>query len=235
VIPVEQSSQTLKRPTDCTIFLLRHGAVQSTGSGKRYIGHTDLPLSDIGREQAHRWAGYFSDAGLKDIYSSDLSRCLETARIIAARGSLEPRALPEFREISLGAWEGQPFDTIKTLYPEEFELRGDCIADHRPPGGESFRDMQDRVWPNFQKIARQRAGNTLIVTHAGVIRVLICRLLDMSLDRLFSIGQAYGALNIIEVRTKGYRIQALNLPIPEYSRPEFLTPGNQISVTNGTC
>jgi alpha-ribazole phosphatase len=208
---MQKSSLTIKRPSGCKVFLLRHGAVQASGSSKRYIGHTDLPLCDVGREHAHRWADYFSKAGLNDIYSSDLSRCLETARIIAAQGSMEPRALAELREISLGAWEGQSFDTIKTLYPEEFEQRGDHIADHRPPGGESFRDLQNRVWPIFQKVAHQDTGNTLFVTHAGVIRVLICRLLDMPLDKLFTIGQAYGALNIIEVRMNGYRIQALNL------------------------
>jgi probable phosphoglycerate mutase len=53
-----------------------------------------------------------------------------------------------------------------------------------------------------------------MVTHAGVIRVLICRLLGMPLKNLFTIGQAYAALTIIDARPQGFRLQALNLPLP---------------------
>lgn len=202
------------------VFLLRHGAVQKPGGGKHYIGHMDLPLNDVGRELAHWWADHFLNAGLKKIYSSDLTRCLETARIIGDRCSLEPRALTELREICLGEWEGKTFDTIKTLYPQESGYRGDHIADHRPAGGESFRDLQTRVEPIFREITHQHAGSILIVTHAGVIRVLMCGILGMPLENLFSIGQSYGALNIIEVRPNGYRIHGLNLlPNEPASKP----------------
>ena len=54
-----------------------------------------------------------------------------------------------------------------------------------------------------------------MVTHAGVIRVLVCRLLGIPLENLFGIGQAHGALNIVEVRPEGYRIQVLNLQSPQ--------------------
>lgn len=85
---------------------------------------------------------------------------------------------------------------------------------NRPPGGESFRDLQARVWPVFEAIARRICGPTLMVTHAGVIRVLLCRLLGMPLENLFCIGQTHGALNIIALRQEGRRIQAMNLRSP---------------------
>ncbi|MGD9365833.1 MAG: histidine phosphatase family protein [Desulfobacteraceae bacterium] len=200
-------------PDGGTIFLLRHGEIRS-GGGKRYIGWQDHPLSDAGLAQARRWAGYFSGTALKAIYCSDLARCFETARIIGARCSLEPKVLPELREINLGAWDGQPFHTVQTFYPRAFQERGDHIADHRPPGGESFRDLQARVWPVFEEIARRICGPTLLVTHAGVIRVLLCRLLGMPLENLFCIGQTHGALNIIALRPESWRIQAMNLQFP---------------------
>ena len=206
-----QSGYILKEDSDHKIFLLRHGAVQSPERGKHYIGQLDLLLDDLGRNQAHVWANYFSDMGLKNIYSSDLSRCLETAQIIGDRCAIEPRALADLREICLGAWEGHSFDKIRTLYPEEFLYRGDHITDHRPPGGECFRYLQARVWPIFQKIIHQRSGRVLIVTHAGVIRVLICKLLGMPLENLFTIGVRHGAMSIIVVQPNGYRVQTLNL------------------------
>jgi broad specificity phosphatase PhoE len=53
-----------------------------------------------------------------------------------------------------------------------------------------------------------------VVTHAGVIRVLLCRLLGMPLENLFAFGVAHGALAIVDIRPTGNRLQALNLPVP---------------------
>jgi len=198
-----------------TIYLLRHGEVRSPPGGKRYIGWQDLPLNRIGLEQAAAWATYFEALGLDEICCSDLIRCRETADIIGRRCSLEARALPELREVRLGQWEGKSFEEVKTRYPQAFQARGEQIADHRPPGGESFRDLLNRTWPVFEALVRRPGNRTLVVTHAGVIRVLLCRLLGLPLENLFSIGQGYGALNIIDVRPQGYRIQGLNFqPTP---------------------
>jgi broad specificity phosphatase PhoE len=198
-----------------TIYLLRHGAVQLPKDCKRYIGWHDMPLSSIGFRQAVAWADYFSGSGLEEICCSDLTRCRVTAGIIGSRISLEPRAFAELREVFLGAWEGKSFENVRTLHPQEFQKRGECLADHRPPGGESFRDLQNRVWPLFEAVVRRLRKRTLIVTHAGVIRVLLCRLLGMPLESLFCFGQSYGALTIIEVRPKGFRLQGLNLQQPQ--------------------
>lgn len=200
----------------CTIHLLRHGAIQNPGEGRRYIGWQDLPLNDLGRRQARGWADYFSRTALDGIFCSDLVRCLETARIIGARCSMDPIALPELREVSLGAWEGKRFDAVRAADPHEFQRRGENIDDHRPPGGESFDDLQRRVWPVFTNLGSGLHRSILMVTHAGVIRVLLCRLLGMPLKNLFRIGSTYGALSTIDFGPKGYWVRAVNLPSPIY-------------------
>jgi broad specificity phosphatase PhoE len=194
------------------IYLLRHGAIQSLGEGRRYIGWQDQPLSDKGRRQADAWADYFNNIVLDGIYCSDLIRCRETARIVASRCLPEPRALPELREVCLGEWEGRRFDAVRAVDPQEFQRRGEQIADHRPPGGESFGDLQDRVWSVFTKLVSGSHREILMVTHAGVIRVLLCRLLGMPLKNLFRIGSDYGTLSIINFGPQGYRVRAVNLP-----------------------
>lgn len=194
-----------------TIYLLRHGAVQSPSGGKRYIGWQNLALNRIGLEQAAAWAAYFEALGLDAIWCSDLIRCRETAGIIGRRCSLQPRALPELREVCLGEWEGKFFEEMKNRHPQAFQARGEQVADHRPPGGESFRDLQNRTWPVFEALVRRPGNRTLMVTHAGVIRVLLCRILGMPIENLFSIGQSHGALSTIDVRPEGYRIQGVNL------------------------
>ena len=207
-------ARPLKTPSRSMIWLLRHGVIQAAEAGKRYIGRQDLPLSDIGLGQARAWADYFAGLKVDKIVSSPLIRCLETARIIGGGCRIEPQVIAQLVEICLGSWEGRRFETIKTLFPQAFRERGEHMADHRPPGGESFRDVQQRVWPLFETLTRQLPGNTLIVTHAGVIRVLLCSVLGMPLDHLFRMGQDHGALNIIEIRSDGFRLQSLNQQAP---------------------
>jgi alpha-ribazole phosphatase len=208
------ASDTKPKSDHGTIYLLRHGAINSPGEGRRYIGWQDHALSDIGRRQARAWSGYFSGTSLDGIYCSDLKRCLETARIVADECSLEPQTLPEFREISLGEWEGRRFDAVRSADPHEFQRRGEQIAEHRPPGGESFNDLQHRVWPVFTKLTSGAHREILVVTHAGVIRVLLCRLLGMPLKNLFRIGLTYGGLSVINFGRREYRLRAVNIPPP---------------------
>ena len=197
------------------IYLLRHGAVRFSDTEKRYIGQQDLPLSGEGLRQARAWAGYFAEAPPEAIFSSDLERCLETARLIGRRCKLDPQPHRELREVALGTWEGETFAALKACDPDAFKARGDHIADHRPPGGESFRDLQQRVWPFFETTVLRVPEEVLLVTHAGIIRVLLCRLLGLPLENLFAVGLSYGALSIVDVRPSGCRLQALNLPAPE--------------------
>jgi probable phosphoglycerate mutase len=205
-------SQRLSESIHATIYLLRHGAVDLPENEKRYIGWQDVALSDHGLQQACAWGDRFAGTDMEAIYCSTLTRCLETARIIADRCGHRPLALAELREINLGSWEGRRIETIKTLYPQAYRQRGDQIADYRPPEGESFRDLQRRVWPAFKAVTRGLRGQTLIVTHAGVIRVLLCRLLKIPLKHLFRIGQTFGTLTTVTIGPHGYCVQAVNLP-----------------------
>lgn len=194
------------------IYLLRHGQAVEEGP-RRFIGQTDRPLTAAGIAQAEAWRGWFARVPLSAIVSSDLQRARETARIVAAAGPA-PETIPALREIHLGEWEGLPFEAVRERFPEAFRLRGADPGAFRPPGGESFQDLERRVWPVFQSLAAGRSGPLLIVGHAGVHRVLLCRLLGMPLAHLFRLGQDPGALSILEPRGEAFRLQALNLPPP---------------------
>ena len=193
------------------VYLLRHGEIETPGGGRRYIGAQDFALSPAGREQARFWSERFARVDLEAIYCSPLSRCLDTVGTIGKRCGISPVVVPAFKEIDLGEWEGRRMETIRTLYPHDYARRGDEIADFRPPGGESFRDLQRRVLPAFGDLPRRHDAPILIVTHAGVIRVLLCHLLDMPLKRLFRIGLDYGSLTIVQIGGADCRLQSLNL------------------------
>ena len=189
------------------IYLLRHGEIDSCG-GKRFIGQLDLALTEYGRKQAERWKIELSEIKFDFVYSSDLIRCIETARIVT--DGKEIILLKELREIDLGEWEGLFFDEVKMERMEEWEARGLDIVGYRPPGGESFSDLRQRVIPVFNNISKNQADNILIITHAGVIRTIICYILEMPFSRLFSIGLNYAGMNIIDNKQVPVQLMAVN-------------------------
>lgn len=155
------------------IFLLRHGETAAEGQ-RRFIGWTDLPLTDGGRRQARRCGRELASGRIASIWCSDLLRAKETAEIISRRIGVPIRSTTALREIHLGAWEGLEMAEVRRCDPEAWRLRGDRLPDFRPPGGESFRDLADRVLPEFASIAAAGDTDILVVGHAGVNRVILC-------------------------------------------------------------
>jgi alpha-ribazole phosphatase len=191
------------------IYLLRHGEIENSYA-KRFIGQIDIPLSESGREQAGLWRERLSEIEFDAIYSSDLSRCLETAEIIA--GPRKIHILNKFREISLGEWEGLHRHEVKERFPDEWKARGMDMG-YRPPKGESFNDLNNRVIPVFNEIAGSGSQNMLLITHAGVIRVILCHILGMPLNRLFTLVQDYAGINLIDNQKKPLQLVAMNRTI----------------------
>ena len=193
-----------------TIYLLRHGDSRQDGV-RRYIGLTDHPLNQRGRAQAEYWHSELMTVPFERIFCSTLSRSIETAAIIAQGQQAEVQTLANLQEISLGAWEGLPIDEVRRNNPEEYELRGVSLADHRPPGGESFNDVAIRVLPIFEELVLRSTGNLLIVGHAGVNRVILCHILNIPRENLFNLQQDYGCLNIIDSAKTGLQPRHINI------------------------
>lgn len=202
-----------------TIYLLRHGEIPGS-SPRRFVGQTELDLTACGREQMRRTAGRLKGAGVDRLVASPLGRCRESAGIVGAALGLSPEIEPAFSEITLGDWEGLTIDDVRQRFPGSYEERGKDIANFRPPAGESFVDLSDRAWPVFLRILAGEAKSIVIVGHAGVNRVLLCRILGMPLPLLFRLRQDYACVNIIRWRDGDFELELLNgslatLPFPE--------------------
>ena len=194
-----------------TVFhLLRHGEIDLPEPGC-FLGQTDVALNARGRHQARFWREKFADQFFSAVWCSDLARTTETAEAVFSGRSEPIHGCREFREIHLGKWEGVPRSRIRELYPALWKARGEDLAGFRPPEGESFGDVGKRVWPMVKRIAEITSGPVCIVTHAGVIRVLVCRFLGLDLSNLFRIHLDYGSLSIVSLSAKGPRVEALNL------------------------
>ncbi len=181
------------------IFLMRHGRIAGDGK-KRFIGHTDVPLDESGRTQARTWHNACGAIPFGLIYSSALQRCRETASLVCPDRQINVD--PRLNEINMGTWDGKSFEEIKATMPLEFERRGQKMYHFRPPDGESFQDLFNRVYPfftnNINKQPPHKRHRILVLTHAGVIRSVVCHLLRMNpATDLFTIPLDYGQLFVI--------------------------------------
>lgn len=193
-----------------TVFLVRHGKLEIPDGQRRYIGQLDLPLSLEGRDQACTLQRRLSKADIQAVFASDLSRSLETGRIIAKGLDVPLIQHRNLREIALGEWEGMSFADISRRFPREFERRGQDIGYYRIPGGESFSDCSKRVTAAFYDILDSSQGNILFAGHAGSNRLILCHLLGMPLANLFRVAQDYGCLNAIQTSRTGFQVTLVN-------------------------
>jgi probable phosphoglycerate mutase len=191
------------------IYLLRHGRIEQT-EPRRFIGQRDLPLSPAGEAQALDMAGMLAAVRFSRIFSSPLTRALQTAAPIAARQRQPVTAIPGLAEISLGQWEGFSVEEVRLRFPGGYEERGRALASFRPPDGESFHDLALRAFPCFAGLVENHPGPLLIVAHAGINRVLLSRIQGLPLAGLLSIPQDYCCLNIIRWQGGRWQIDAVN-------------------------
>ncbi|MGX9366672.1 histidine phosphatase family protein [Desulfoplanes sp. PS50] len=201
------------------ILLLRHGDCRTDGE-KRYVGQLDLPLNDLGIRQAREWRDVFA-ADLPDrVISSDLTRAMQTAKVALEGLPVRIKPQPGLREISLGDWEGMARQDVRTRFSRAYARRGEDLAGFRPPNGESFQDLQTRVVGRFSALcAGCDPGETLLlVTHAGVIRVLLCHILGMDLQRLFTLAVDYARMVCLEGTPAGWVVRGVNLAPPGIGR-----------------
>ncbi len=190
------------------VYLLRHGEIVP---GNSFVGQRDLPLSEEGLRQAQWWNEIFREVELDRVCCSDLGRTVQTAEIISGRRKEMLTLIPEFREIRLGDWEGRAVVEIAQRFPEQWEERGACPATFRPPRGESFHDLRERVIPAFKQAIDKARGHTMIVSHAGVNRVILYHLLGAPLGNVFRLRQDYGCLNIMEFDGELFQICVVNM------------------------
>lgn len=189
------------------IYLMRHGQPAFADSRHYCLGsRTDLPLAPAGERQAEPMREFLRDKNIEAYYCSPLLRCRQMMQIILPSG-ISPAIVQGLREIDMGIWDGLPFSEIKECYPQQFQERGQNIADFQVPEGESFAQCAKRAQCVWQYIINTTTGNVAIMAHAGINRTLLCYLLDKPLAELLDIEQPYGCINIISQENESFIIE----------------------------
>jgi probable phosphoglycerate mutase len=144
------------------LLVIRHGETDWNAAGLMQ-GRADRHLSSAGRQKIERWRLPPGWDGAVCV-ASPLARAIETARLLR----LQPRPEPRLVEMDWGEWEGRSLKDLRARLGDamtENEARG---LDFRPAGGESPRDVQERLHTMLADLA----GPTIAITHKGVLRAL---------------------------------------------------------------
>ncbi|HEX9400180.1 MAG TPA: histidine phosphatase family protein [Anaeromyxobacter sp.] len=183
------------------IYLVRHGATQLTAEN-RFSGAVGVELSDEGRAQVARLAARLAHDHIAAVYTSPLSRTLETAQILARSHGLAPVPDDGLREISHGRWEGLTRQEVEERFAEEYAAWEADPFTFAPVGGESGLAVLARALPAVRRIATAHDGETaVIVSHKATLRLLLCALLGIDprgyRDRL---DQSPACLNVVDLK-----------------------------------
>ena len=190
----------MNRNNRTRLFLIRHGDTIDEETKRVFKGTSDIPLSDKGRARLQKASQFLTHFNFDHIYTSALSRCIESGNIIAAQHNMKTEIADAFNEINFGIWEGRSFEEIDEENPTEFRRWVKDPDIHTPPQGEPLVNAQLRSVGIFKEmINRHRGQNIAIVTHAGILRLIFASILGMKISAIFRIAQDYGCINIIDI------------------------------------
>jgi broad specificity phosphatase PhoE len=185
------------------LILVRHGET-IWNAEQRLQGQTDIPLSDVGRRQAHQLAARLAGETIDAVVSSDLQRAMDTAVIIAEPHRLTVRADPRLRQSHRGKWEGLTYAEIERLYPGSFH-------DTTPPEGESLESVHARVRSWLDDVRRDHADQTVLaVSHGHILRVVIALALEIDPVEAWRFETGNAALTEIRFDDAGAVLHRLN-------------------------
>jgi broad specificity phosphatase PhoE len=197
---------------ETTVFLIRHG-VTSWHSEGRVLGQRDVPLSAEGRTQAEDVAKRLAGVKLSELLSSPLQRALQTAEILGESHKLDVARDPRLIDFSLGKWTGMTYAEVSAN--PEYQKFIQQPESEQIPGGESLEEIRRRAVSGVEQALRDNpTGDAIaIVTHAGIIRVLLTHYMGSPPANYHRIRVSPGSLTILSFADDRQlpRVLAVNL------------------------
>lgn len=196
-------------PAPTLVLLVRHGRTATTGTvlPGRAKG---LHLSDAGRTQADAAAARIGQLdNVTAVYASPLERTRETAAPIGRAVGLPVRTARGLLECEFGEWTGKKLANLRKT-PEWSTVQ------HRPsvfrfPGGESFAEMQLRIWNQLETLVGEHPGSTVVaVSHADPIKAAVAMATGVHLDLFQRISISPCSITPLLFTTGGPIVLAVN-------------------------
>jgi len=196
------------------LILTRHG---ETSANKKniYEGFGNSELNSNGIDQAKKVGVLLKGYGIVKAYCSPKTRCIQTLEAIknenTSISSVNIEYLDDLRETNFGLWEGKDFETISKQFPKEWNDFMD-YSNFTFPKGESTKEFYCRCADAINYIVKNsnKEDIILVVAHGGVIRAIICYLLDIGQRGFYFVKPKQGAYSSINIYDKSIEIEYIN-------------------------
>ena len=193
------------------LILVRHGHVEGI-SPERFRGRAELPLTELGRHEAELTAARIAASWRPAaIYTSPMSRCIDTGVAIGKPLGLSASAMPGLNDIDYGDWQGLTADEARARWPDELDTwyrHSDWAA---IPRGETLQQVLTRAVAALREVIRNHPDDTIVlVAHDSVNRVLLLHALELPLSRYWRFKQNPCCINELDLSADGFVILGIN-------------------------
>lgn len=192
------------------VYLVRHGTTEWNRE-EIFRGRADCALNETGRAEARALADYFRGTEIHRIFSSPLSRAVQTAEALASPRGLQVIRDPSFTDLDFGEWQGLPLREVREKYPRAYRTWRDRPQDASFPGGETLGEVKARAWAGLLGLVEGNPERTvLIVSHRVVTKLLICAALNLDESHFWQIKQDPTAVNCLEYARGRFAVALVN-------------------------
>lgn len=169
------------------LIFVRHAEAEGNVN-RLFHGWYDSKITEKGHKQAKKVAERLKNIPVDIMYSSSLTRTLQTAQYIADLKQLPIIRTDKMKEINGGDWENKEWDVLPTQYPKENYTWEHEPHLHQMPKGENMTEFYERLMGEVKNIIGQNLGkNICIVTHGTAIRTMLCRFYGATLEHMKNI------------------------------------------------
>jgi len=189
------------------LLLMRHGETELT-PGRHFVGRTDLGLSAIGLSQATCMQAWMQVHQPERCFCSPMLRCQESAKAVLGTSNLPFETVPDLREIDFGTWEKLTWKEVEALDPQGVQRWLKFDRRFAFGTGERIGSFFSRIKRAAADIAASPESSLLVVTHGGVIRLLLCHYLKLPLTYFFRFEIGPASLTALDIYESDHGVLA---------------------------
>ncbi len=192
------------------VYVVRHGQT-AWNLEEVFRGRMDIPLDDTGKKEVHLAGEALKKETIHAIYSSPLSRSMETAENIAKFQNIKVEPCEAIIDISYGEWEGVSLIEVQKKYPDLYELWIKEPHKVKFPGGESLEEVRMRTMDTIKNLLEKHEDeNIALVAHRVPNKVISCSALGIDNSNFWRIQQDTASTNLFTYKDGQWIISYLN-------------------------
>lgn len=191
------------------LIIVRHAETDGNHADI-FHGWTNVDISEKGKKQAEKLAERLKNQEIDVLYSSSLTRAIQTAEYISNVKGISIIKSDGLKEINGGDWENVEYKKLPELFPKEHHTWRNALHLHQMPNGESMIEFQKRLINEISKIVKENKGKSIcIVTHGNAIKALMCYFHNLMIEDISSINWTENtSISIININDKNeYEIE----------------------------